>query len=167
MSYTPITSTEIETGAPVSNTTQTKIKDNLDSLEERVSVVENGGAVIYPPIIFRVNGLYESAVGQRIVKTTANFNLAITGVRLIIDTAGTSGTTEVNLLYKRGAGAYTSVLTTRPSVAFGAGNDAVSSNTVLNPGEVNIQTGDILAIDLTSVQTNGRSFMVRVDYNKT
>lgn len=167
MPFSAITTTEVETGKPVANTTQTKIKDNFDNLNSRLTTVEGGASSVYPPIILRVNGNYSGCVYENMLKTTLNFNLTITGVRLLIDSAGTSGTTEVTLKWKRGAGAWTSVLTTNPSVLFSVGNDALSSNAVLNASNVALQAGDILRLDMVSTQAKGRGFLVRVDYNKT
>lgn len=168
MPFTALTSTEIASGKPNSSSVFSKLKDNFDNHESRLLVVESGGAVAYPPIIMRVNGYYAwKNLTNGLLKTTMNFNLTITGVRLIIDTAGSAGTTEIDLKYKRGAGAYTSILTTKPSVAFGAGNDATSTNAVLDLAQVNLLAGDFLRLDLTSVQTGGNSFMVRIDFTKT
>lgn len=167
MAYVAITAAEITAGEPVTNTTQTKIKDNFIAHESRITSLEGGSAVVYPPIIFRVNGYYDVAVANRILKSTINFNLTITGVRLLIDVSGSAGTTAVDLVYKRGGGAWTSVLTTVPSVAYGAGDDAISSNAVLNSGQVALQTGDILGLDITSVQTGAKNFIARIDFSKT
>ena len=168
MSYTIITDTEITTGEPVASSTQQKIKGNFENHEERIVAVENGGTTVYAPIIMRVNGLYSTEwVLDNILKTTSNFNFAITGIRLFIDKAGTSGTTEVSVKWKRGVGAWTSVCTTNPSVASSAGDDVLSSNAVLNSSNVNIQAGDIIRLDLVSAQINARNFFVRIDFNKT
>jgi hypothetical protein len=167
MAYVPINASEITTGEPVTNTTQTKIKDNANNHETRILSLEGGGNTIYPPIILRVNGTYNGCVYESILKTTLNFNLVITGIRLLIDTAGTSGTTEVNLKYKRGAGSWVNILTTNPSVIYSAGNDALSTNAVLNTSNVNLQAGDIVRLDMISAQSGARGFLVRIDFNKT
>ena len=168
MAYVEITSGEITSGEPVTNGTQTKIKDNLIAHESRITSLEGGSAVVYAPIIFRVNGQYDTlGATSGVLKTVANFNLTITGVRIYIDTSGSSGTTEIDIKYSRSGGAYTSILTTKPSVAYSAGHDAVSSNAILDVSQVNLQTGDIIRLDTTSVQTAGRSFMVRIDFSKT
>lgn len=163
MSYTSITSGEIQSGQPVATTTQTKIKTNLDDHETRILSLEASSAV-YPPIIFRVNGFYMPVNG--VLKTTANFSLNITGVWLIIDQAGSNNSTQIDIKRKRGAGAYESILSTLPSVPYIAGNDARSTNGVLDPTKVDIQVGDILRLDISAVQTDGQSFMVRIDYNR-
>lgn len=171
MAFTPISTSEIATGQPVSNETATKIKGNFDSLDSRMTSLEGGGSTVYPPIIMRVNGTYGESgdlviPANGILKTTLNFNLLITGVRLIIDNAGISGTTEIDLKYKRGVGSYTSIFTTKPSVGFGSGDDATSTNAILNLSQVNLQAGDILRMDITSVQARAVGMMVRIDYIK-
>lgn len=172
MAWTNITADEITTGEPVKSETLQKVKGNLESLDSRITDVESGNNTIYPPIILRVNGNYGdigtiTIPATAVLKTTLNFNLTITGVRLIIDHAGSAGTTEVDLKFRRGAGSYTSILTTKPSVIYSAGDDATSTNAVLNPSYVNLLAGDILALDISQAQTNGRSFLVRIDYIKS
>ena len=169
MSFTPITTQEISTGEPVTNTTMTKVKDNFDNLDSRLTTVEGGGNTTYPPIILRVNGnpALLAIPFTNFLKTTCNFNLTITGVRILIDSAGSSGSTEVDIKFKRGSNPYTSIFTTKPSVSYTSGNDAVSSNAVLDPTYVNLQTGDILRLDITSAQVASKNFIVRIDYIKT
>lgn len=172
MPFTEITTAEITTGEPVSNNTQTKIKENFDNLDGRVTALEGGSSTVYPPLIMRVGGYYGEAGELTIpalgaTKTTMNFNLTITGARLLIDEAGVSGTTEVDLKYKRAAGAYTSIFSTKPSVGYASGNDSISSNTVLNPSEVNLQAGDILRLDIIDAQKRAKGLTVRIDYSKT
>lgn len=169
MAFTAITTTEIETGKPVAQTTQQKIKDNFDNLDSRITGLETGTNVDYPPLIMKVDGYYGSSTSipiTGILKTTMNFNIEITGARIYIDMAGSVGTTEIDLKYSRAGGAYTSIFTTLPSVSYLAGDDAVSSNAVLDPLNVNLEAGDLLRLDITSAQTDARSFFVRIDYGK-
>lgn len=171
MAYTTITENEIATGEPVSSITQSKIKENFDNLDSRVSTLEGGGQTVYPPMILRVNGSYGESgdlaiPATGILKTTMNFNLTVTGVRLIIDQAGTSGATEVDLEFKRGAGSWTSIFTTKPNVGYAFGNDALSTNAILDASKVNLQAGDLLRLNITSVQARAIGCMVRIDYIK-
>lgn len=172
MSFQPLTTAEIATGEPVSNETATKIKDNFDFLNERVDDIENSNSTVYPAIVLELKGAYGEpgdyvipAIGA--IKTTQNFNITVTGVRLIVDKAGVSGTTEIDIKYKRGAGAYTSILNTKPSVAFSEGDDATSNNAVLNPAQVNLRAGDIIRLDVTNAQARASNLLVRIDYVKT
>ncbi len=168
MVFTAITDSEIQTGKPVSSTTQTKVQDNFDNHETRISALEGGATAVYAPIILSCYGKYASEwVMDNIVRTTLNFNLTITGVRLLINKAGSAGTTEVALKFKRGGGSWTSICTTNPSVAYSSGDNYLSTNAVLNPSNVDLQAGDILRADLISAQTNGYTFQLRIDFNKT
>lgn len=167
MAYTAVTTNEIATGKPTTNDTFTKIKDNFDNHETRIEDLEGGSSISYPPIILRVNGYYGMPGAKTgILKTVANFNLTVTGVRIYIDTAGSAGTTTCDIKVSHSGGAYTSILTTLPSVVYSAGNDGVSTNAVLDAAHVAISAGDIIRLDTTTVQTNGYSFMVRIDYTK-
>lgn len=163
MPFDPLNSTEIESGKPVASTTQTKVKENFDDHETRIQTLEAGTSV-YPPIIFRVNG--RPVVLENVFKTTSNFSFEITGARILVDEAGSAGTIEVDILRKRGAGAYETIFTTQPSVAYTAGDDALSSNAVLDGSKIDIEAGDILRMDITSIQTDGKNFLVRIDYNR-
>jgi len=168
MAFVPLTSGEIASGQPVLNNTATKIKDNFDNLDGRLTDVETGASTVYPPIILKVGGFYSTlGVYQNAVLTTCNFNLTITGVRLLIEECGSSGTTEIDILYKRGAGAWTSVLTTKPSVTSASGNYALSTNAVLDLDEVSLEAGDLIRLDITSTQAgNAKGFLARIDFNK-
>jgi len=165
MAFTAIDSAEIVSGKPVSTTTQGKIKDNFDDHESRLQVIESGTAVTYPPIIFRVNGpYYVGGAVNNVTETTINFPIRITGIRLIIDTAGSSGSTEVDVKFKRGAAAFTTLLTTKPLLSYTAGSNAISTNGVLDNTVTTLLAGDILRLDMTSVQTGGIGFLVRIDF---
>lgn len=170
MSYRAITDAEIASGKPTSTTTANKIQDNFTDHETRIQDLEAGSDVDYPPILFRVNGHYGDGFTfplSNVLKTTANFNLRIIGARLIIDRAGTSGTTEVDLLYSRAGGAYTSVFSTKPSVLYSSGDDAVSNNAVLDTNNDDIEAGDLLRVDISSAQAEAYNFILRIDYTKT
>lgn len=167
MAYIPFTNAEIAVGEPTSSVTFTKIKDNFINHESRIISIENGNNVIYEPIIFSILGQYDTLGAQtNIFKTTCNFNMTITGVRIIINEAGSSGLTEIDLKKSHAGGSYTSIFTTLPSVAYSAGNDAISSNAILDSGNCSLEAGDYLRLDTTAVQTAGRSFFIRVDFNK-
>lgn len=167
MSFSTITTAEIATGKPNANSTWTKAKDNFDNHESRIVSLEGGSATTYPPIILRVNGYYGSIGAQTgLLKTVTNFALTITGVRIYIDTAGSSGSTTCDIKVSYAGGAYTSIFTTLPTVAFGAGNDGVSTNAVLDAARVDLAAGDIIRLDTTATQTGGKDFMVRIDYVK-
>jgi hypothetical protein len=88
-----------------------------------------------------------------------DFPVTLTSVYLFVVNAGSSGTLEVDVQYKRGGGAFTSIFGTKPSVAFGAGDYAVSSNAVLTTTA--LLTNDILRLDITGAQIGNTGFEVR------
>lgn len=172
MDWQEITDEEIQTGEPVKSSTASKFKNNINLLQERITEAEEGGNTVYPPIILVVGGAYGEpgelqipAIGA--VKTTLNFNITVTGVRLIVDQAGESGTTEIDIKYKRGIAEYTSIFSTKPSLGFAEGNDATSTNALLNPAHVNLQAGDIIRVDITAAQKRAETLIVRIDFVKT
>ncbi len=163
MSFTPITTGEIASGEPVASTTQTKIKENFDDHESRLGVVETA-SVTFVPIILGVNGV--PFVMDGVLKTTTNFSLTVTGIRILVDQAGSAGTLEIDVQRKRGVGAWESIFTVLPSIAYTAGDDALSSAGTLDVDVVDVEAGDILRLDITSIQTDMRNFLVRIDYNR-
>lgn len=168
MAFTSINSTEIDTGKPVSNSTQSKIKNNFENLNSRVTSLEGGSSTVYPPLILNMNGDYTSMTGAKgVLTTTLNFNLTVTGVRLLIDKAGSSGTTQIDIEYKRGAGSWTSILSTKPSLSYTDGDDSISSDGVLNSGEVDLEAGDKIRLNISSAQAHASGFIARIDYSKT
>ncbi len=165
--YVEITDEEIESGEPVKAEVQTKIQENFINHEDRLLDIESGNTVQYPNAVFYCNGRYDLLTSiTDLMRGTTNFNIRITGVRLIIGTAGSSGTTTIDLKKKSGGGAWTSICSTLPSVAFGAGDNAVSSNAVIDASQRDCLAGDLFRVDLTTRQTAGEDFLVRVDYER-
>jgi hypothetical protein len=161
MPFSALTSGEIATAEPVASTMLTKVKDNFDDHEDRIQTLESTFQTNLP-IILRVNGLY--IVQNGVIKTTANSNITIDGVRILIDGAGTAGSTEIDIKRKRGGGAFTSIFTVKPTISYTAGNDALSTAGTLDPTMVDIEAGDILKLDITAAQTHGVNFLVRIDW---
>lgn len=167
--YQALNSTEISTGEPTTNSMLTKVKDNFDNHEERLLAAETGSSTVYTPIVFGVYGRASdipTASRTGYIKSTLNFNITVTGIRIIVDKAGVSGSHEIDVLFSRSGASYASLLSTKPSVSYTAGNDAISTNTVLDVNNVDLMAGDIIRMDLTSVQSMGSNFIIRIDYNK-
>lgn len=160
MAFTTIPTSIIQSGDPViQELWDTYVKDNLDDHESRIVGLEGGSNVVYPPFFWNVSGQYETSVP--LVNTgmiRLNFSLTVLAGRLLIKTAGTSGTTEIDFLYKRGASAFTSIFSTKPSVAFGAGDYAVSTNGILSV--TSLLAGDILRMDITTTQSGAPNGLV-------
>jgi hypothetical protein len=154
MVYIPLTSESIDAGEPNSQDLWSKVKGNADDHETRILTLE-GSLSFFNPISFGLNGNYQilgnmdNYAGVYRITTS----LTITAVRLFCRIAGSGGTTETNILFKRGAGAWTSVLNTNPSLGFAAGDDSLSSNAVLNSTNKFLEAGDLIRGDLVSSQS--------------
>lgn len=174
MAFTSLTTTQVAPGQPVTGTLMGLIKTDLDDHQTRLTIVEGGGSTIYAPIVLSVFGYYDAlGVQTDLVRTTCNFNLQIIGAYIITDIAGTSGTLQVDLKFRRpsatvGQAGYvwTSIFTTQPLIAYTAGSDATSATGVLNPTYSTLLAGDLLRLDTTSLQNFGRGFNIRLDFNK-
>lgn len=167
MPFTSISSGEVAPGAPLTSNLGNKIKENFDDLHGRVTTLENAGAGQLPPIVFSLQGNYSGLTVPRLEMGVypVNANIKILGVFLIVHTAGSSGSTEINVRKKSGSNPPVSLFNTRPSVASSAGNFAVSTNGVLNLSHTNLNAGDLLIFDLTAKQGGSPvSFTVRVDW---
>lgn len=174
MVFDPINSEEISAGEPTKQELFTKTKDNFDDHESRITT--NEGAVnAFLPIpdgegIDGRYGVFTSGI-TAFHYFRITFNLTITAARLLIITAGGSGSTEVDVLFDRGAGfGGNSIFTTKPSVAFSDGDLAFSVNAVLDGTKKLLEAGDLIRYDLTAVQggtPNPNSFKIFLEYDKT
>lgn len=152
MAFTTIPTSIIESGDPVvQELWDTYVKDNLDDHESRIVGLEGGSNVVYQPHFWNVTGPYFVAVPLvNCGMIRLNFNLTVLAGRLLIKTAGSSGSTEIDILYKRGVSAFTSIFSTKPSVTSASGNYAISTNGVLTV--TSLLAGDILRMDITTTQ---------------
>jgi len=122
--------------------------------------------------MFPLNGPYDivsdpqlSAAGLYIVPT--GISLEIFDVAMWNVVAGTSGTTELDVLYTlTSGGSFTSIFTTTPKIAFGAGDNAYvqtgGSGTgltapVLTSTPLTIPSGAALRLDKLSSQVGGEN----------
>lgn len=163
----PLTSPPIPTrlnGQIIDQTWFNLLKTILEQFEGRFQEIE--GSI--NPILFSVFGEYSdpSLVGDQRLITRLNFDITVLDVKLLIHTAGSAGSTTVDIEYKRGGGPWTSILTALPTLAFGAGDFAENSG-VVNGLEQDLLAGDLLRMNVDAVQTGGRGFQVFIDYEAT
>lgn len=169
MAFIPINSAEVSAGEPTKQEIFTKTKDNFDDHEGRIISTE-AAVLAFLPIDFGLNGFYGlvGSVDNYAGVYRVTFTLTVTAVRLHVKQVGSGGSTETDILFKRGAGAWTSILTTRASVAFGAGDDAISTNAVLDPSDKFLQAGDLLRADLTATMSGSpKGLTTFVEFEKT
>lgn len=174
MSYTAITTQEIQVGGPVQNPTLAKIQANEDYFNTQILALSSSQNSP-KPIKFVVKG-----DGQAYVMPYQGFaydrmwaNITLTGALIWVPVAGTSGTIQVDVLFKRGAGSWTSIFSTKPAVPSSAGDGVLSSTgagctpAVLWASPPNLLAGDFLRLDINTIQTGCHEFQVELPFTYT
>lgn len=161
MAFTAITTAQIASGEPTAQDLFQKIKDNFDDHESRITVLDTASN-IFRPIQFDVVGPY----GAEIVKDglmfdLLRFDITVLNVILFIHDSGSAGSTTIDVEYKRGVGAFTSILSSPLSAAFGSGDYHIATGTL---GTTTLLTGDILRLNVDAVQTAGSGFTVMIEF---
>lgn len=164
MAFTAITTTEIEAGKANTNPLWEKVRLNFNDHESRLTTVENSTSS-FLNIPFEVQGRVKAATA--ILPIRINFNSSISSARLVVEDAGSAGTCEVDLKYGAAGGPFTSIFSTRPTVAFGAGDLGISSNAVLTSNPYLATAGNYLILDIISVQTGQKGLVLYVEYLPT
>lgn len=160
MAFTAITDAEIEVGEPTAKPLFEKIQGNLDDHESRLGSAETG-LTSRTPIQFEVNGLLTSEFikdGLLIYRVASS--LTLTAARLFVHLAGNVGTVTVDVEYKRGAGVWTSLLTGEISSVYTDGDYHVESGTL---NVTALQAGDLIRLNLDSVQSGMKGFTVYLE----
>lgn len=164
MAYSAFNSSEIAAGQPVKQELWQKVKDNFDDHETRISSLEAGTATTTAPLEFAVLGAHylPGPAQTQVAVMRIPFAITLTDVKLFVVDAGSSGTLQVDIQKKSGGGAFATIFSTKPSVAFGAGNLSTSTNAALSV--TSVANGDFLRLDLTTVMTGCDEFYVYVYY---
>ena len=165
MAYSAIATTQIETGDPVTQELWELVRANFADHETRIAAVEVA-VQTFVPFEFRLRGagsIYAPVTGLEYKRIFQNITL--TGARLLVPVAGSAGTWDFDIQYKRGGAAFASIFSTRPSVAFGAGDYAVSSNAVISV--TSLLVGDILRFDVQGGQTDGEEASLYLQWETT
>ncbi len=161
MSYTTITDAEIETGEPTAQSLFQKIKDDLDDHETRITANETGAST-RPPFTLGVMGLIVADFAEDGVDwLRVDQPVTLTGFRLLVHTAGASGTLTVDVEYKRGAGAWTSILSAPVDAAYTLG-DYVTVNGTLSV--TSLLAADLLRLNVDGAQVGMRNFKVQLEH---
>jgi len=148
MAFNPFLNSEIEAGDPVTQDLWDKAQDNFDDHESRIVSLEGGSAVAYLPLVWGARSLYWVRDDIGIYRLPFGINLL--ACRLLVVTAGSSGSTQIDIKKKTGAGAWTSVFSTLPSVPHTDGNFAISTNAVFSI--TTLAAADLVRCDITTVQ---------------
>lgn len=165
MAYVAVDPLLIEAGDPIIQELWDRVRLNFTDHESRLTALEGGVAVTYMPVEFELNGAYYNfAPLNQIGLSRILFDVDILSARLLIKTAGTSGTTEIDFKYKRGVGAWTSIFATKPSVPSSSGDYALSSNGVLSV--TSLLAGDLIRMDLISAQPQAKGLVGIIEFEK-
>jgi hypothetical protein len=163
MSYSALTSGEITSGEPVTNPLWEKVKANFIDHESRIQTLETYVAAAQIIKFTVQNGTAITPPATGVMYERLFRALTLTGCRVFVVDAGASGTVDIDVQKSAaGGGAFSSIFSTRPTVAFGAGNYALSSNAVLSTTA--LVAGDILRLDIQTVQTGNTEFHVYLTY---
>lgn len=148
MAFNPFLNTEIESGDPVTQDLWNKTQDNFDDHESRIVSLEGGSAVAYLPLVWGARDRFSTRDDIGIYRLP--FGISLLACRLLVVTAGSSGSTQIDIKKKTGAGAWTSVFSTLPSVPHTDGNFAISTNAVF--GITTLAAADLVRCDITTIQ---------------
>lgn len=159
MAFTPLNSSEILAGEPTKQELFTTIKDDLDDHEARIADNE-AFTTSTLPLVFEVQGQGEVIDGLAYIRVP--FGISITGVKLFIFEAGSSGTLSVDVQRKTGAGSFASILAGNITAAYTSGDLFVvaASGVAIS----SIAAGSFLRLDIDALQLGVSGFQVLVEY---
>jgi len=163
MAFVTLDSNNLEVGDPVTTDILTQIKSNSDDHETRVALLEGGASKvqIVNELVLNAGQYVSTTTFQGLVYWKADRAFTLTQAKVAIFTSGSSGTLEIDMLKSSTiGGVYTTVFSTKPSLAFGAGNNIESSNAVFSTTA--ISQGDYLRIDITSFQAPQNKFLIQI-----
>lgn len=157
MAFSALTLAQIAAKEATKQELFTKIKDNFDNHESRITSLESSSGN-FQPIVWRVVGASYSISGTLpLMYFRAHFTFNITGSTLWVIDDGYFGTVEVDVLKSTNSGAsFTSIYTTRPQVPRGSGAFQEDAG-VLN-GVPSLNAGDYLKLDLLDNQLGNKEF---------
>lgn len=148
------------------------INDELVLLNDRFNAFVSGTSIQW---------IVDGAYGQSGIKTQYFAPYVVkqdrTAISLLLKflTAPTvSGNLEIDIEFKRGAGAWTSILNVKPKIPFSAGDYADSDTgagataAVINTVYEDLQVGDLIRMNVTEVPDGSAdSFLVVLDFTVT
>lgn len=161
MAFSTITTAQIASGEPTSQDLFQKVKNDFDDHESRLSTLETSSN-LFAPFNFEIVGPYGSGIAvDGLMHDVIRFNITVLNVLLFIHKAGVSGTTTIDVEYKRGVGAFTSILSAPLSVVYTSGDFFVASGTL---SVTSLLANDIIRLNVDSAQVLGQGFSVKLEY---
>ena len=164
MSFTSIPTGWLDTGDPVKKELMDRIKDDLDDLDTRTSTVE-AATTSETPIIFQVVGPYwneGSSITNAASVIRVPYDITLKNARLFLEDDGSSGTLTVDVKYSTDSGStWTTIFSSAPSIAQGGGDYGTDTGTL---SVTDIDAGDLLKLDITSVMSGNEAFSVIMEW---
>jgi hypothetical protein len=161
MAFTSLTAQEVLPEEPTKSELFDKIRLDLDDVNTRLIALE-ATSNTFAPIEFGFLGKFDSGdVRDGFSHYRVQQNITLLAVRLLIITAGSAGTTQVDIQRRTAGGVWASVLTAVLSAGFGSGNFFLTSGTI---AIASILQGEILRADLKACQTDVQDFYVYAEY---
>lgn len=162
MAFSAFTSAAIQAGKAVKQELWTKVKDNFDDHETRITNAEAAADTV-APLRFEVigeGGVLDGASYSVVLK-----NLTINGIKVFSKEAGTSGTLEVDVLRSDDSGStWNTLLSTPIQVPYTNGDFDITSGTLAISS---LSINDIVRLDINSVQTDMQGFIVIIENEVT
>jgi len=159
MAFSSIVSGTIAVGKAIKKELFDIIKGNFDDHESRLNLVEtNATKVNVLKFDFRNAASFTAMTGAFYFEADQDFTITDAYLR-IFETGSLTGDLEVDLKKSTtdlDGPSFTTIFTTKPSIDFDTASDYdASTNQVFDPGQITIQKGDFLRLDITAMPTSG------------
>jgi hypothetical protein len=156
MPFQEINDSEIEVGKPIKKELWKKVQNSLNAHEERISALAIGAAPVEIFNLDIVNATSSSSLtGICHHKAFTAFTVSTVEVQIFEKGSITSGLLEIDLKKNTTLDdiGMTSILSTKPKIDFFLNNDYDSSSGILIPELQEINAGEFLRLDITSLPT--------------
>ena len=161
MAYSSVDATRIVAGKPVRADDILGLRNNQEDLNTRVTAVE--GVIVKVQVFNETIHNLEFNGGSTITGFAywrAPSAFTLTSATITQVTAGSAGTMEIDIQKGSSVSSMSTVFSTKPSLAYTAGNAATSSNAVFSSASVS--ANDFLRLDLTSIQTGIGTLIITI-----
>lgn len=145
------------------------LKTEIEALQASRDLIKDGTSIDWE--LFGAYARYGAKNG--VLYHRVNEDITVVAAVAYVSTAGSAGSSELDIKRKRGAGAWESIFTSRPVIPYTAGNNSDSATgtgataAVIDSTKETLLAGDILRMDLLAVQTNAADILLSLEYEKT
>jgi len=164
MSFITIPSGWLTVGQAVKQRLFTRIKDNLDDLDSRITVLSSSSR--YIPIINEDIKIQSNASGLLtgiiFIEIIQSCSITEASIQLFAKGMATSGTLSIDIKKNTTTNptGFTSIFTTAPSLNLATGYDYQRQLGVINTSVSTLSAGDILRVDITNLPAGLESFRI-------